>query len=103
MIKPKSAAHIKALQHVKSFYDNPDESDIFDALAAAIRALKAESKSPWRKVTKRHPGKKWVGRQVRCRLEMSCTFPAIEDWEDWQRRNCVDYWRPERSEKGKVK
>ena len=56
---PNNAEHIASLQRISIQHPGCTK-----AIAAAIHALKAEGRSPWRKVGKRHPGKKWEGESV---------------------------------------
>ena len=106
---PNNAEHIKVLEQFKGYADRDEDWEYVIALRAAIRALRNEGKSPWRKVTKRHPGKKWEGQQVLVAYEngtMDCgPFPTepvfSHGWESIFNGR-VTHWQPwpEHPEKG---
>ena len=84
MAKPnKNAEHIRNL----SLLTETCYGCYADALTAAIRALRNKGKSPWRKVTKRHPGKNWGGEQVIVALDDGnktihlSNVPYLSQWE----------------------
>ena len=68
----KNAKHIASLKRISIQHPGCTK-----AIAAAIHALKAGGRSPWREITKRHPGKKWVGERV------------LTEWS-WGRRTVED-------------
>ena len=94
MAKPsKNAEHIKQL---KSLALSAGNYGMLNAVNAAIHALRIEGRSPWRKVGKRHPGKKWVCKKVLVAHKLhgviTDKIPPIDWWSGW--KNQRTHWQP---------
>lgn len=103
----KNAEHIK---HLKEMADRIGNSHYRVSLHAGVVALRNEGRSPWRKVTKRHPGKKWELTRI-ISIDTAgrpfCVYlPFASDWDAWKSKfHFLSIWHPwpEHPEKGKVR
>lgn len=109
---PNNAEHIKYLEHALFRARKEGDGPTAESIAIAIRALRTEGHSPWRKVTKRHPGKKWVGKMVVVYHESGKVYNTFmvpfSHWHCWcdnKGGGNIIQWQPwpEHPEKGKVK
>ena len=97
-----NAEYIRLLDNAAARCRLEGDGPTCNALGAAIRALRAEGRSSWRKVGKRHPGKRWEHARVIVALANGCRsatiMPSRQDWEekgiwtgDFSR---VTHWQP---------
>ena len=95
----KNAEHIKRLEYLLCHPNAPIDPE---TIIAALNALKVEGRSPWRKVTKRHPGKRWEHARVMVALATGCRsttiLPSQKDWKEkgiWTHDySRVTHWQP---------